>query len=181
MALAGEHFHAQRGRQLVIAIKVNVTANANVLDPHQSNHMIKVVKNIFNRNRLVQAHQLPYAADTHDSAGSGHSLNGCVTLVARVWIQGLAIGMGKQHRRFRHPAGIKRRPRATMREINCHTYIIHSVDYVSSVRRQTAVRNLAPTADRVVVVIRELRDALAQSVKEVDVIERAKMVGTLEA
>src|SRR5579864_3383237 len=179
--VSGQHLGPQRRRQLVVAIEIDIAADADVLDPDKLRDVIEVIDHILDGDGLVAAHQLPNPADTHNAAACRHLLDQEVTLVSRMGIQRLAIRVREQHRTPRKLAALERRLGAAVGYIDSHANLVHDRDHLASVFSKAGVRYFVSATDGIVIVVSELREPLAKTAEEADVFELLKVVGALKA
>src|SRR5262245_40429225 len=71
-------------RHVVVAIKIDVASDAQVLDAHQLSNMIEMIKQVLNCGRFTVTDEVAHTRDAHDAAGRSHLPNGLVGLASRM-------------------------------------------------------------------------------------------------
>jgi hypothetical protein len=170
------------GRHRVVAVEVHVAADADVLDRRQLGDVVDVIEHVLDRRRFLRPHEHADARDAHDPAGRGHLPNRFVGLAARMsGHQGAAVRMRDQHRAFADLERVERRAVAAVRDIDGHPGLVHARHDRHAEIGQTVVAALGGSiADQIARVIGQLRDPLAGSVEQIDVLGGAEVFGVLK-
>src|SRR5688500_6004403 len=89
--------------------------------------------------------------------------------------------MRNENRSLGKLEGVKRGAIAAVRYVNRHSDFIHSLDDCSSEIADAFIASLGRAiANQVPRVVSELRDALAQATKEIDIVESSEMIRVLK-
>src|SRR5713101_7060885 len=82
--VACSQLSVQLGRHRVVAVKINVAADAQMLRTDKLSDVIEVIEHVLDRSRLVSLHKHPHAGYSHNASGCSHLLDRFVSLAARV-------------------------------------------------------------------------------------------------
>src|SRR4029453_12632584 len=141
-----------------------------------------MVEHVLCRGRFLWRDEISNASDTHDSPFCRHLTNRFIGLTPwLIRIKGATICMSDQDRRFGNLKRIECRLIAAVRDIDRHSYLVHTFDDGNAEITDSVVAPLrAPVANEVAAVIREQRDALTELIEPVNVVWGSKMLGVLE-
>ena len=181
--VAGSQLPVQLRRHRVIAVKIDVAADAQMLGADKLCDVIEVIEHVFDRSRLVSLHKHTHAGYSHNASGCAHLLDSLVSLAARMpGNQRATVRVSDQHGLFGNLKSIERRAVATVRDVDGHPHRVHSLDDRYAEIADTFVAPFGRTvADHVSRVVSQLGNALADSVKEGDVGRSAKLLGVLQS
>ena len=162
--------------------QIDIASYTRVLHSGQSDYAVKMVQHILNRGGPASPDKDADHGDTHDAALCRHALDRFIRLATgAVRNQRAAVGMSYQD----GPAGRFDRVQggavAAMRNVHGHADLVHALDDGRAVFAQTAICRVGRSSADPVAAIGELRDALAQTVEAIHILDRSKMFGVLLA
>ena len=144
--------------------------------------MIEVIERGLNCGWLLVADKHAHARNTHDAPALLEGEDGLVALVARMPIgEHPTVRVRDEHGFLRKLECIERRAIAAVRHVNRHAHFVHAIDNGHPKVADALVSPLGGTVtNEIAAVVRELRNALPERVKKVDVIWTTKVLGILQ-